>query len=157
SEGEPIINTGEFLAGFGAQLFNREEVSRIEVAQPRNKVIFSAIYNFKRIKINLTNTRFGEIDYVHPSTAEVANTWNGGALEIRDQTFSPKILTDLDITVKLSDMVDLGIGGTNIFNVYPDRHTHSGNYSGGMFPYSRRVTQFGLAGAGYYAKANFNF
>ncbi|MEL7533779.1 MAG: hypothetical protein AAFN10_20870, partial [Bacteroidota bacterium] len=79
------------------------------------------------------------------------------ALESLDQTFSPRILTDLDLSYQFGEMIEFGIGGTNIFNVYPDRHSHSGNYSGGMFPYSRRVTQFGLAGAGYYAKASFKF
>lgn len=153
----PIINTGEFLEGFGAQLFNREEVSRIEVAQPRSKIILGALYRIGKLSTNLTFTRFGEIDFVHPSSAEVANAWNDGALEIRDQTFTPKILTDLDLTFSLSANISIGIGGTNIFNVYPDRHTHSGNYSGGMFPFSRRVSQFGIAGAGYFAKANFNF
>jgi len=53
--------------------------------------------------------------------------------------------------------VQIGIGGANIFNVYPDRHSHSANYGGGMFPYSRRVSQFGLSGAGYYAKMNLSF
>jgi len=94
---------------------------------------------------------------VHPSAAEVPNAWNGGVAENRDQTFSPKILTDLDLTYALSESIDIGIGGSNIFNIYPDRHSHSGNYSGGMFPYSRRVSQFGIAGAGYYARANFRF
>lgn len=157
SDGSAIIKTGDFLEGFGAQLFNREEVSRIEVAQPRSKIILGGILRLGKLSTNLTFTRFGEIDYVHPSSAEVANSWNGGALEIRDQTFSPKILTDLDLTLALSESVEIGIGGSNLFNIYPDRHIHSGNYSGGMFPYSRRVTQFGIAGAGYYAKANFNF
>lgn len=155
--GDPIIKTGEFLQGFGEELFNREEVSRIEVAQPRNKIIVGGILRLGNLSTNLTLTRFGEIDYVHPSSAEVANAWNDGALEIRDQTFSPKILTDLDFTYSLTEKIDIGIGGTNIFNIYPDRHAHSGNYSGGMFPYSRRVSQFGIAGAGFYAKANFNF
>jgi len=157
SDDSPIINTGEFLQGFGSQLFNREEVSRIEVAQPRSKIILGALLRLGKLSSNLTFTRFGEIDYVHPSSAETANSWNGGALEIRDQTFSPKVLTDLDISYSISEGIELSIGGTNILNVYPDRHAHSGNYSGGMFPYSRRVSQFGIAGAGYYAKANFNF
>jgi len=156
-DGAPVINTGEFLQGFGSTLFNREEVSRIEVAQPRSKVIVGGILKLGNFSTNLTFTRFGEINYVHPSSAEVANSWNNGELEIRDQTFSPKILTDIDFTYALSKNIDIGIGGTNILNVYPDRHSHSGNYSGGMFPYSRRVSQFGIAGAGYYAKANFNF
>ena len=155
--GEPIINTGEFLEGFESQLFNREEVSRIEVAQPRSKIILGANYRVGKFAANLTATRFGEIDYLHPSDALVANAWNNGELEIRDQVFTPKTLVDLDLTYQISDGIQIGIGGSNIFNVYPDRHAHSGNYSGGMFPFSRRVTQFGLAGAGYYARANFNF
>ena len=157
SEGNPIIKTGEFLKGFETKLFNREEVSRIEVAQPRNKIILGGILKLGRVTGSLTATRFGKIDYVHPSSALVANAWNGGIEEIRDQTFSDKTLVDLDISIRINEMIRIGGGGTNIFNVYPDRHTHSGNYSGGMFPYSRRVSQFGLAGAGYYVKANFNF
>ncbi len=156
-EGNPVIKTGEFLDGFGSQLFNREEVSRIEVAQPRSKIIIGGIIRYGKVTANISATRFGEIDYVHPSSALVANSWNDGIEEIRDQTFSAKTLVDLDISFKLTESIQLGVGGTNIFNVYPDRHDHSGNYSGGMFPYSRRVTQFGVAGAGYYAKANFNF
>ncbi len=155
--GDPVIKTGDFLRGFGSQLFNREEVSRIEVAQPRSKIILGAIFRYGKLTANLSATRFGEIDYVHPSSAAVANTWNNGTEEVRDQTFAAKTLVDLDLIYKINDMVSLGIGGANIFNVYPDRHTHSGNYSGGMFPYSRRVTQFGLAGGSYYVKAAFNF
>ncbi len=157
SDGSPVINTGEFLTDFSSQLFNREEVSRIEVAQPRSKIILGGVLRLGDLTTNLTFTRFGEIDYVHPSSAEVANSWNGGALEIRDQTFTPKVLTDIDFTYAIGSNVEIGIGGTNILNIYPDRHAHSGNYSGGMFPYSRRVSQFGIAGAGYYAKANFKF
>ncbi len=157
ADGNPIIKTGEFLTGFEETLFNREEVSRIEVAQPRSKIILGALWKVGKLSTNLTFTRFGEIDYVHPSAAEVPNAWNGGVAENRDQTFSPKILTDLDLTYALSESIDIGIGGSNIFNIYPDRHSHSGNYSGGMFPYSRRVSQFGIAGAGYYARANFRF
>jgi len=153
----PIINTGQFLEGFENNLFNREEISRLEVAQPRSKIIVGGLLRLGNLSTNLTFTRFGEIDYIHPSSAEVANAWNGGALEIRDQTFSAKILTDIDLTYSISENINIGIGGTNILNIYPDRHVHSGNYSGGMFPYSRRVSQFGIAGAGYYAKADFNF
>ena len=46
SEGNPVIKTGDFLQGFGSQLFNREEVSRIEVAQPKSKIILGAIARY---------------------------------------------------------------------------------------------------------------
>ena len=157
ANGEPVIKTGDFLSGFGSVLFNREEVSRIEVAQPRNKIILGANFQNKGFSFSVNATRFGEIDYVNPSSALRANAWNEGVEETLDQTFSPKILTDVDLGYEILEGVRLGIGGANIFNVYPDRHTHSGNYGGGMFPYSRRVSQFGLAGASYYGKVNFNF
>lgn len=155
--GDPIIKTGAFLQGFDQQLFNREEVSRIEVAQPRSKVILGAILNLNKFTIAANATRFGEVDYVHPSGTPIANAWNGGAIETRDQTFSAKTLVDLNLSLKLSDAFTVGVNGSNIFNVYPDRHTHSGNYGGGMFGYSRRVSQFGLAGAGYNLNATFKF
>ena len=157
SNGDPEINTGTFLQGFGSQLFNREEVSRLEVAQPRSKIILGALYKFKGLSVNLNFTRFGEVQYIDPNPATRVNAWNNGAEENLDQTFSPKILTDLDISYNIIEGIQLGIGGSNIFNVYPNRHTHSANYGGGMFAYSRRVSQFGLAGANYYAKLKFSF
>jgi len=157
ADGNPIIKTGEFLKGFGTVLFNREEVSRLEVAQPRSKMILGANYRLGKLSATVTATRFGEIDYVNPSADAKANAWNNGELETLDQTFSPKTLVDLDLSYNLTEGVNIGIGGANIMNVYPDRHSHSGNYGGGMFPYSRRVSQFGLAGASYYAKASFTF
>ena len=155
--GDPIINTGEFLQGFGSQLFNREEVSRIEVAQPQSKLIFGARYSLNKFGANINVTRFGEVEYVDPSDAEVANAWNNGELETRDQVFTPKWLTDVNVSYQLNQGVRLSIGGSNIFNVYPDRHSHSANYGGGMFAYSRRVSQFGLSGASYWGKVSFNF
>ncbi len=155
--GNPIIKTGEFLEGFEEELFNREEVSRIEVAQPRSKIILGAILNLNKFTLAANATRFGEVDYVHPSASPIANAWNSGVIETRDQTFSAKTLVDLNLSYKLTDAFSIGINGSNIFNVYPDRHSHSGNYGGGMFGYSRRVSQFGLAGAGYNFNLSFKF
>ncbi len=157
SNGDPIIKTGAFLDGFGSQLFNREEVSRIEVAQPQSKIILGGRYNVGPVTLNINTTRFGEVEYIAPSADLRANAWNNDVEESLDQTFSPKWLTDVDFTYRINEGISAGIGGANIFNAYPDRHSHSGNYGGGMFPYSRRVSQFGLAGASYYAKMSFNF
>ncbi len=158
SDGNPIIKTGEFLENYASNLFNREEVSRLEVAQPRSKIILGGLFKLGAFSANLTFTRFGAIEYVHPNANLLSNEWVEGAPEqMLDQTFSPKILTDLDLTYSITEKIDIGVGGTNIMNVYPDRHAHDNLYGDGMFPYSRRVTQFGIAGAGYYAKANFRF
>ncbi|VAW11210.1 Outer membrane TonB-dependent transporter, utilization system for glycans and polysaccharides (PUL), SusC family [hydrothermal vent metagenome] len=155
--GDPIIKTGEFLRGFETVLFNREEVSRIEVAQPTRKIILGAIFNLNRFTMAANATNFGTVDYIHPIAAPIANVWNNGALETLDQTFSAKTLVDLSLSFQLTDAFNIGVSGSNIFNVYPDRQTHSANYGGGMFAYSRRVSQFGLAGAGYNFNLSFKF
>jgi len=155
--GDPIIKTGEFLRGFESVLFNREEVSRIEVAQPARKLILGAILNLDWFTVAANATNFGSVDYVHPSATPIANAWNNGTVETRDQTFSAKTLVDLNLSYQITDAFKIGVNGSNIFNVYPDRHTHSGNYGGGMFAYSRRVSQFGLAGAGYNFNLSFKF
>jgi len=157
ANGNPEIKTGAFLEGFESQLFNREEVSRLEVAQPTSKVIVGLTYEINKFTVGLNTTKFGEVTYVHPNENQVANAWNDGALETLDQVFASKILTDLNLSYKLSESVNIGIGGANIFNVYPDRHQHSANYGGGMFGYSRRVSQFGLSGASWNANLSFKF
>ena len=49
------------------------------------------------------------------------------------------------------------IGANNILNTFPDKHTKDANISNGNFPYSRRVTQYGMNGGFYYARLQFAF
>lgn len=135
--------------------FNREEVARIEKSQPRLKFIFSNSYELKKIKVNLNNIYFGSVTYFHPDDGNVDN-WQlnefTGIVESRDQTFSSKILTNLSITYKVLNNLDIGLLGNNIFNVYPDKLSHSENTENGNFVYSRNVQQFGVNGSNFSAR-----
>jgi MHS family alpha-ketoglutarate permease-like MFS transporter len=53
-------------------------------------------------------TRFGEITTVAPQLPE------------QDQTFSPRIVTDLSFAYRISPGVELQIGSNNFFDAYPD-------------------------------------
>jgi len=154
--GNEIINTGSFLEGFGETLFNREEISRIEVAQPRSKVILGALFTGKKMAMGFNVTRFGEISYIAPNAAPVLNTFKGEE-ETLDQVFSPKWLTDANFSYDVIDNLRVTLALANIFNVFPDEHTHSANQSNGLFTYSRRVSQFGLLGGNYAIKLNYKF
>ncbi|WP_109830353.1 TonB-dependent receptor [Reichenbachiella versicolor] len=149
------IRTSEELEGQQNVLLNREEVSRIESNQPNAKVVFLNSYKVGDFTIVLNNTYFGRVTYRHPEDNEPSN-WvinsNTGLIETRDQDFSPKVITDLIFSWRATKNIKASIGGQNIFNVYPDMHTHSANISDGRFPYSRRVQQFGVMGAHYFAK-----
>ena len=151
------IKVSESLIGQEEVLFNREEVARVESSQPNFKMNTNFSYKINALKIQLNNTYFGEVDFVHPSDGD-QNNWVTNTLtnviETRDQTFTPKLLTDLLLSYQLNKQTVLTIGGNNIFNVYPDKQKHSANIDDGNFIYSRRVQQFGVNGANYYIRAH---
>jgi iron complex outermembrane receptor protein len=100
------------------------------------------------------------LSYIHAADGHPANWITNeytGLKESRDQRFSPKWTTDMSIGYKISSAVELTIGGTNIFDVYPDRHQHSANIGNGIFVYSRRVQQFGIQGAYYFLQCHFRW
>lgn len=137
------IKTSDKLKGSEDILFNREERSRIESAQPKDKLILNAVVNYKKIGGDLKTIRFGEVQYVHPANID------------QDQVFSPKWITDLNVFYNVTEKIRFTVGGNNIFNVYPDKHTNEANTVSGQFIYSRRVTQFGFNGAFYYTSIRF--
>lgn len=150
------INVPAKLENQESLFFSREEISRLETAQPNSKLNSTISYQISKFNFNLSNTYFGSVAYKYadPETGENTfslNTFNG-EIESRDQRFSPKLITNLSISYKVLDNLSLTIAGNNIFNIYPDKHTHSENTSEGNFTYSRRVQQFGILGANYSLK-----
>ncbi|WP_346881957.1 TonB-dependent receptor [uncultured Algibacter sp.] len=136
-------------------LFNREERSRIESSQPEFKINSYLNYEINNFKFNLVGSYFGSVVYAHPDDGELTNLqFNefSGKVESRDQKFNPKFITDLYLTYNHANWLQATIGCNNIFNIYPDKLTHSANTSNGSFVYSRRVQQFGVNGASYFAK-----
>ncbi|MCH2223185.1 MAG: TonB-dependent receptor [Crocinitomicaceae bacterium] len=137
-------------------IFNREEIARLEVGQPINKGFLRGSYSYNKWSFDVRETLFGKIKYVHPDDGDKSN-WvlneYSGKVESRDDTFSAKLITDLNITFHVNERIAFSIGGNNVFNVLPDKHKHSANVYNGLFPYSRRVQQFGTRGAMYYVRA----
>ncbi|WP_232731499.1 TonB-dependent receptor [Tenacibaculum sp. SZ-18] len=139
-------------------IFNREEVARIESAQPNFKINSFFSYDWRNFGFQIRNTYFGKVTYIHPNDGDqnnwVLNEFTGN-IESRDQTFTPKVLTDLSISYKFKNWINLSFGANNVFNILPDKHKHSANTSQGNFTYSRRVQQFGVQGAHYFLRLDF--
>ncbi len=127
-------------------LFNREERNRLETALPRAKGLFQARYIIPRWTLTGRFNYYGGIEY----RPDCGND-DPGLPCPNDEDFSWKGLFDLDVGYEVIPGATVSVGGTNLFNVFPDRHEKEANWSSGRFPYSRRVTQFGLNGAYYYA------
>ncbi|MFV1987429.1 MAG: TonB-dependent receptor domain-containing protein [Gemmatimonadota bacterium] len=123
-------------------LFNREERNRLETALPRQAGTVSARWARGKINTGIRGNYFGGILY-RPTNPD------------NDEDFGAKVLFDADIGYELWRGVTVQVGANNILNTFPDKHQKAANISNGNFPYSRRVTQFGMNGGFYYARVKF--
>lgn len=159
ANGNPIIHASDVLLNGGqiGNYFNREDQSRVEVANPQNKISLTFNYKCNKFGVMLRFVRFGEVKYLDPSinpdsTQKFPVNAFTGNKETLDQTFPAKTVTDLSFSYDITKAVSATIGANNLFNVYPEIQTHSGNQSLGRFIYSRRVAQMGFNGAYYFAR-----
>ncbi|MEJ7768349.1 MAG: TonB-dependent receptor [Chitinophagaceae bacterium] len=159
ADGKPIIHASSILVNSGqlGSYFNREDQSRVEVANPKDKISLTLNYKYKKLGVMLRFVRFGKVVYLDPTmNPNLPATFPINAFtrqnETLDQEFSPKTVTDLSVSYQIIPQVSFTVGSNNLFNVYQDMHTHSGNMSTGRFIYSRRVQQMGFNGAYYFAR-----
>lgn len=122
SESDPNANPAN---DFKNALFDRQQRSRIEVAQPRSKLNFTFTYDLRKFAVLVRAVRFGEVQYVHNVDPQSKNGntnvyFNDVGFET-DQTFDARWTTDLVLTFKLHPAVSVNIGANNLFDIYPER------------------------------------
>lgn len=160
ADGKPIIHASDVLVNSGqlGNYFNREDQSRVEVANPKDKISLTFNYKINKFGAMLRLVRFGKVIYLDPTinpanpAAFPMNAFNNNQRETLDQEFSAKTVTDLSLSYQIIRELSFTIGANNLFDVYQDRHLHSGNMSSGRFVFSRRVQQMGFNGAYYFAR-----
>jgi iron complex outermembrane receptor protein len=161
-----VIPTPAQLGNRGEALFGRVERSRIEIGQPRDNVLASATYDWRRLTLVTRTQRFGAVTSLNPLGAN-------GQPVATDQTFAAKWITDVSAGVRLPARVTLTVGADNVADVYPDRNSdfgdprvgavgaagpagRAGNANFGIFPYNG-ISPFGFNGRFVYARANVTF
>jgi iron complex outermembrane receptor protein len=160
ADGKPIIHASQILVNSGqiGNYFNREDQSRVEVANPKNKISLTFNYKYSKFGAMLRFVNFGKVIYLDPSIdpsnpgAFPMNAFNANQRETLDQEFSAKTVTDLSLSYQIIPELSFTIGANNLFDVYQDIQKHSGNMSTGRFVYSRRVQQMGFNGAYYFGR-----
>ncbi len=150
---DKINVASSLLAGRESTYFDRTNTAVVETGNPQSKLNVTLNYKVGKFGAMVRSVRFGEITTRGNSAAPVLNTFTG-ELETLDQTFSAKWVTDFSLSYQLFKNLSLQVGANNIFDVYPDEHTHSTNNSFGRFRYSRQATQFGFNGAFYFARVS---
>ena len=142
------ITTPDPISSSGADIFDRKEQGRLISARPGNKLILGLDYSMGNLTIGLNNTQFGEV------------TWQHGSDESKDQTFSAKLITDLNVNYQLNDNLSLNLAVNNLANVYPDVIDTKGDFVtdlGGRFKYPWEVNQFGFMGTNILGTISYSF
>ncbi|KPW94769.1 MULTISPECIES: TonB-dependent receptor plug domain-containing protein [Pseudomonas syringae group] len=109
-------------------------------AQPKTKWVLGGKWTLGDLGVNLQTTRYGKVKTLQQ-------------LESGDRSFGAKWITDLDVSYTLYDNITLSVGGTNIFDVRPDKNAipsavglnlygNSPFYPGGGFWYSKIAYDF---------------
>lgn len=151
TEIKKIKDTPDLLqAGTTAKVLIIDTVSRslIETSQPRNKVLLSVGYQWKKFNITARANYFGDV-----------TAWEKvGTAPHRSQTFAAKTIYDLVLSFAATKNLSFSVGGNNITNVYPDKVNNTyASYFNGQTPYTRNANQFGFNGAFFYANGTLNF
>ncbi|MGI1680159.1 MAG: TonB-dependent receptor [Cellvibrionaceae bacterium] len=139
-----------------SQVFGEQDQSIIEDWQPKQRQTLSGLYSVGNWTSNVSFSRYGEYRVL-----------DGG----QEQTFSPKVLTDLRVAYNFDNGLSFNLGGNNIFDVTPDENEVGQSRAGiiedasdnvivntpGVFTYSRRSAPFGFNGAYYYVGMSYSF
>jgi iron complex outermembrane receptor protein len=124
--------------------FGRQSENRIEDSVPHQKGTAGLRYNLRKLTALARANYYGKVAFRPDNNAN-------------DEEFGAKVLFDAEASYQLTKNVMLGLGGTNVFNTFPDRLRKDANTSLGRFKYTRNVSQFDINGAFYYAKAELTF
>ncbi|VUX56044.1 putative TonB-dependent receptor [uncultured Woeseiaceae bacterium] len=114
-------------------LIDERDLVYITDGAPSQKVIVTAIYQWRSMDLLARVTNFGEV--------KDARTVDPSG---NPQTFSSQAVTDLSFTGHVTDQLSITAGVNNVFDVYPDMLYNPAVR--GEVIYSRRTNQFGTMG-----------
>jgi iron complex outermembrane receptor protein len=96
----------------------------------------------------------GQLPEINPTTT--INNVIYPDITVFDQTFGARWITDIDVSYRFFNRLTIAVGGTNIFNIYPDRTILIPNNanSGRILPYTG-ISPFGFNGAHFYSRISY--
>jgi iron complex outermembrane receptor protein len=134
--------------------FGERDKGFLLASAPDSKISGNISYGREWFSASLTGTQFSEVALLDFQVYEDAGDYGGFANQIAaaTDTYSAKMVFDLNLGFELNETLTLNVGGNNLFNVYPDQQddwTEAGGYWDSV--------QMGFGGAYYYSRLSFKF
>lgn len=127
--------------GSGITLIGHAAEGTLVAASPHTKLMLGANWTVGNYIVNLMHTRYGSVE-----------TWQQNAAQ--DRKFGDKWITDLDVSYTFMDSLTVSVGGTNIFDVRPDKNgVRNANGSQAMYG----DAPFHPGGGAWYTKLAYDF
>ncbi len=127
------------LSGLGLTLFDRRTQGWF-TDSPKTKLILGASWSLGRVGVKIQETRYDKFEVLNNNPAF-------------DQSFGAEWITDLELSLDVTDSLRFSAGAYNLFDVYPDATTVASSI--GTAPYG--PGPFGHYGGYYYARLSLNF
>jgi iron complex outermembrane receptor protein len=127
------------------QIFDETQRVLIEEGQPGEHALLSFTHDYNQWTTNLRFNYFGSV--AGQGFTGIRQEWDG------------KWLTDLSVSYAFNEQVRLTVGGTNIFDEYPDKWDEVDGFPFPQlgFVYGWETLPFGINGGFYFAKLNVDF
>lgn len=140
---------------FGTEqaLFDQEALADLETTMPRYLVNLGAEFDWERLSLGVHEMFYGE-------SSDYDNEAGVGYFK---NTVGAAAITNLELSFKATDSVTLALGGTNVFDVMPDKRNAEhraiqfGNGDNSAVAQYPSFSPFGINGAYYYGKLTFRF
>jgi iron complex outermembrane receptor protein len=137
SKFDRIVSPSPTLAAAGIVYVDRVKIGDLTVGTPRDKYILGADWTLGKFDTNLRLTRYGEV--VQRTAA------------FTDETVSPRLIVDLDLSYAATDKITLSVGANNLLDAYPDS-VRASNRGTPAFAYYNQYSPYGISGGFYYAR-----
>ncbi|MCX6174626.1 MAG: TonB-dependent receptor [Ignavibacteriales bacterium] len=131
------VKTSSKLKGKEDIYFGRREKYFLLASAPKSKMSFGIEHGFENIHTSLRLVYFGKVTLID---------WNDA-----ENVYDSKITTDLSFAYDFTKNLSLIIGGTNLFDVYPNKQDPGATESGGLWD----AVQMGFSGRFLYGKLVF--
>ena len=134
------VQTSERLRGREDIYFDGRERAFLIASAPNSKMNLTFDYRYNKFNANIRLVRFDKLQLLDYKYAEF------------DQ-YDPKITTDLTLGLQLSKNLSFSLGGSNLFNVVPNRSDAVNSESGGIY----EPVQMGFNGTYLFSKLAVKF
>jgi iron complex outermembrane receptor protein len=138
------VHTSDKLRNKEETYFGEREKLFVEGSAPRMKGNLTFNYNVGKFGVMARGVYFGKVEM---------GTWSGTANDVPNQIYAPKITADLSLSLRITEKSQITIGGTNLFDAYPDGQNPDETETGGTY----EAVQMGFNGRYLFGRIGVKF